>query len=458
MTTSSIQQRLQAVQARIAETEGSIRNLQQELGEVTQELETLEGERQQYQLLGDICASLDKLSEMGASELFWGSEELSSGQAEQLEHVRSNVAEFRTKFDAIAENRQAIQQRIDEQNYLIGDLNEALDELYEQEEREKYDYLVEREERPLPYRPMIMPWTRQGEDENRFRKSLLLVFLIVMALSGLIRVWELPELDEEEIEVPEHLVKLVKKQKPKPKPPEPKKQEEKKEEKKEEEKKPSEQKPKPTPEETQQARKKAETSGVLAFKDNFSDLLADDVDANLGASANLSNKGAKAKNDGSRDLVMSQAKSSSGGINTASLSRSTGGSAGQRMGDGVSFSRVESGIGTDMIAEDRPLSSGDGPSRTDEEIQIVFDRYKAALYRIYNRELRQDPTLRGRMVLKLTIQPDGSVSAVSVDSSDMDSAALSSKIVARVRSFNFGPKEGVPAVTILYPIDFLPAS
>ncbi|HEY9148181.1 MAG TPA: AgmX/PglI C-terminal domain-containing protein [Gammaproteobacteria bacterium] len=458
MTTSSIQQRLQAVQARIAETEGSIRNLQQELGEVTQELETLEGERQQYQLLGDICASLDKLSEMGASELFWGSEELSSGQAEQLEHVRSNVAEFRAKFDAIAENRQEIQQRIDEQNYLIGDLNEALDELYEQEEREKYDYLVEREERPLPYRPMIMPWTRQGEDENRFRKSLLLVFLIVMALSGLIRVWELPELDEEEVEVPEHLVKLVKKQKPKPKPPEPKKPEEKKEEKKEEEKKPSEQKPKPTPEETQQARKKAETSGVLAFKDNFSDLLADDVDANLGASANLSNKGAKAKNDGSRDLVMSQAKSSSGGINTASLSRSTGGSAGQRMGDGVSFSRVESGIGTDMIAEDRPLSSGDGPSRTDEEIQIVFDRYKAALYRIYNRELRQDPTLRGRMVLKLTIQPDGSVSAVSVDSSDMDSAALSSKIVARVRSFNFGPKEGVPAVTILYPIDFLPAS
>lgn len=458
MTTSSIQQRLQAVQARVAETEGTIKNLQQEFGDVTQELETLEGERQQYQLLGDICASLDQLSEMGASELFWGSEVQSAGQAEQLERVRGKVAEFREKFDAIEEKRQAVQRRIDEQNYLIDDLNEALDELYEQEEREKYDYLVERDERPLPYRPMIMPWTRQGEDENRFRKSLLLVFLVVMSLSGLIRVWELPERDEdEEVEIPEHLVKLVKKQKPKPKPPEPKKQEEKKEE-KSEEKKPSEQKPKPTPEETKQARKKAESSGVLAFKDNFSDMLADDVDANLGATAKLSNKGAKAKNDGSRDLVMSQAKSSSGGINTASLSRNTGGSAGQRMGDGVSFSRVESGIGTDMVAEDRPLSDGDGPSRTDEEIQIVFDRYKAALYRIYNRQLRQDPTLRGKMVLKLTIEPDGTVSAVSVDSTDMDSAALSSKVVARVRSFNFGPKDGVPTVTILYPIDFLPAS
>jgi hypothetical protein len=31
------------------------------------------------------------------------------------------------------------------------------------------------------------------------------------------------------------------------------------------------------------------------------------------------------------------------------------------------------------------------------------------------------------------------------------------KIVARVKRFNFGPKDGVPAITILYPIDFLPA-
>jgi len=27
-----------------------------------------------------------------------------------------------------------------------------------------------------------------------------------------------------------------------------------------------------------------------------------------------------------------------------------------------------------------------------------------------------------------------------------------------VKKFNFGAKEGVPAITILYPIDFLPAT
>nr|WP_237457365.1 AgmX/PglI C-terminal domain-containing protein [Pseudomaricurvus sp. HS19] len=111
-----------------------------------------------------------------------------------------------------------------------------------------------------------------------------------------------------------------------------------------------------------------------------------------------------------------------------------------------------------MIADDRPLSDGVGPSRTDEEIQIVFDRYKAALYRIYNRELRNNPLLKGKMVLKLTIEPDGSVSFATVESTNMDSPSLSSEVISRVKRFNFGPKDGVPPVTILYPIDFLPAA
>ncbi|MGB5678245.1 MAG: AgmX/PglI C-terminal domain-containing protein, partial [Gammaproteobacteria bacterium] len=69
-----------------------------------------------------------------------------------------------------------------------------------------------------------------------------------------------------------------------------------------------------------------------------------------------------------------------------------------------------------------------------------------------------NPALQGKMVLRLTIEPDGTVSACKLDSSDMESPALEGRIVARVLKFNFGPKEGVPPVTILYPIDFLPAS
>ena len=103
------------------------------------------------------------------------------------------------------------------------------------------------------------------------------------------------------------------------------------------------------------------------------------------------------------------------------------------------------------------MAAGAAAGRTDEEIQIVFDRYKAALYRMYNRELRKDPTLRGQIVLRLTIEPDGSVSMCELQSSSMDAPELAASVVARVRTFDFGAKEDIVAVTIVYPIDFLPA-
>ncbi len=196
----------------------------------------------------------------------------------------------------------------------------------------------------------------------------------------------------------------------------------------------------------------------MAFKDDFSQLMntSSALDQKLGSQARINTSGKTAKT-ASRSLVTAQtASGSSGGINTAALSRDVGG-AGQGI-KGVGFERIETAIGSDFFGEERPLSSGPGPSRTDEEIQIVFDRYKSALYRIYNRELRSNPTLQGKMVLRLTIQPNGIVSACKLDSSDMKSPKLEAEIVDRVLGFNFGPKEGVPPVTILYPIDFLPAT
>ena len=61
------------------------------------------------------------------------------------------------------------------------------------------------------------------------------------------------------------------------------------------------------------------------------------------------------------------------------------------------------------------------------------------------------------MVLRLTIEPSGAVSACGVESCNMNAPQFSAQIVERVKKFNFGPKDGVPKLTILYPIDFLPA-
>jgi hypothetical protein len=161
-------------------------------------------------------------------------------------------------------------------------------------------------------------------------------------------------------------------------------------------------------------------------------------------------------------MLTTNGPGSSGGINLASLSRGLGGEKGGGGGSmaGVQVTRATSAIGGGgggNGASDRPLASGARAARTDEEIQIVFDRYKAALYRLYNRELRKDPTLRGQMVLKLTIEPDGRVSMCALQASDMNAPDLSAQVVDRVRTINFGAKE-VDAITIVYPIDFLPAA
>ena len=163
-----------------------------------------------------------------------------------------------------------------------------------------------------------------------------------------------------------------------------------------------------------------------------------------------------------RSLLALQAKGgSSGGIGNAKVSRNVGNGNADRLGgsgsgNGLGFVQAESAI-AGLGGSSRPLSDGVAAGRTDEEIQIVFDRYKATLYRIYNNELRKDPTLRGNILMRISIEPNGSVSICEVESTDLASPDLVEKIVARIKKFNFGPKEDVLRMTILYPIDFLPA-
>jgi outer membrane biosynthesis protein TonB len=445
---TSISQQEQSIKGQIAKINDKIAGLEKKLGALGDEIASHSQQSQQYNLLGNICSSLDQLNQMGAADLFWGKEATGYDPEKQLKRVRDVVAEFEQKISLIEQSRSAVQAEITQEEDAIFQLNDQLAELQEEAERVLSEYALERQAADIPFSPMVMPWSRQGDDERRFRKLLFIIMMITIFLGGIVPLLKSPVDKTKEAVVPERIAQLVKKkQEPKPVEQKPLEKTDKKDE-----KIPSKQ----TPAETQKARAVAETKGVLAFKNNFADMI-EDSPSNLGAQARISNSGKAAAGDPSqRSMIVSQATGGSGGINTSNLSRQGTGGGGKGI-SGVNFARVESATGAG-VADDRPLSKGTGPSRTDEEIQIVFDRYKAALYRIYNKELRNDPTLRGKMVLRITIQSDGSVTACSVKSTDLASPALSKEIVERVLKFNFGVKEGVPALTILYPIDFLPAS
>jgi protein TonB len=201
------------------------------------------------------------------------------------------------------------------------------------------------------------------------------------------------------------------------------------------------------------ARKQAEQAGLLAMKDALADMRQNTVSANLQKTRTLSRAGGKARTT-DRAVLTSGTTRSSGGIQTTSLSRNTGG--GQLAGR--TTTKVHSPSGN------APAGGGSGDSgrgersagRSIEEIQMVFDRNKGAIYSVYNRALRKDPTLQGKIVLQLTIAPSGKVTRCVLVTSELHDGVVSQKISQRVKLFNFEAKD-VNEVTITYPIEFLPA-
>jgi hypothetical protein len=455
------------LQEQLAESRELLAALARTLRATDQQLEALSTERQQYQLLQDACEALEKLGEMDAAQLFWGERLSGEPSIEHLRRVRTRVAGFQQRWDEIEARRQATIAEMSQHQEGLEILEEDLFQAQQQEERRKLEWIVEREISALPARQAVLPWTRGGEDDRRLRKALG-VSLLVCLLVGMIMPFidlPMPKVGEP-VEVPERLARLVEQRLPPPPPPpvreepqvvEPEPVVKPEPVQVEPQERPAVAEvptPRPTPEPS--TRQRAESAGILAFREQFSGLTDTRPSAQLGAQARISGAGSEATGLPERSMVTTQAPGSSGGINLAALSRGGGGGGGPMAG--VEVTRATSSIGGG--GADRPTAGGGGgasAARTDEEIQIVFDRHKAALYRLYNRELRRDPTLRGQMVLRIRIEPDGSVSLCELRSTDMNAPDLMAQVVDRVGTFNFGAKE-VPAVTILYPIDFLPAT
>jgi len=500
VNTSILEQELAPLEAQIEQVRQRLDALKGELRDVETVLGTFSADRERFDALRDVCDALDKLGELKADGLFWEEVPGAGDPAAKLEKMRARMASFEEGIRGTVEKQQSVQGQINQCLDELYILEEEVRDAYDREERRSEEFVIEREMSTIPYRTAVMPWSRQADSERRLRRALLGALFISFVFGALIPLINVPLPDRSAAapEIPKRLVQLVKKELPKPAPvPKPaaapeleQVEEEIKQAKKEPEPetvepKPQAEEPKPDDEpkkagpEVKQAkmaaddhgvsaaRNKARGVGVLKFKSAFKDLMSEVPVARLGTEAPLGNDSPQAKGQAvaQRSLVAMQGEGgSSGGIGGAGVSRNIGNGNAARLGGGGGygeggggFVRAESKI-SNLEESSRPTSDGLAPGRTDEEIQIVFDRYKAALYRIYNRELRKDPTLRGKILMRMTIEPDGAVSLCKVESTDLASPELVARIVDRIRRFNFGPKEGVLTMTILYPIDFLPAT
>lgn len=309
-----------------------------------------------------------------------------------------------------------------------------------------------------------LPWASSIGDNRKFFALTAMLMFVVLVFGVLIQQTELPEQSREELEkLPPQLAKVILKKKELPPPPkvEEKKPEPKPEEKKPEPKpepKPEEKKPEPkpkevTPERVQKAREKVKNEGVLAMKDDLASL-RESFSSAL-PSGQLSKGGSQAATI-NRKTIAGSATTTSGGIKTAAVPSGSGVSGLQ----GRDITQVDSvALGGSMVSVDEQTEAVLKPQkegqRSEEGIRAVVDANKGALFNIYNRALRSNPALQGRVTFELTIEPDGSVSGAKIVSSELNDKALENRLVMRIKMINFGA-EKVDKIRTQYVIQFFP--
>lgn len=328
---------------------------------------------------------------------------------------------------------------------------------------------------------MQLPWALTNDDE-RFKKILAIFMLVFIAVAIPVSYVTLPELTRAEKEtLPPQLARVVleKQQLPPPKPIEPPKVEEK--------PKPEEVKPEPKPAEevvakqpektpvkpaektvkdtapraaaVAEARDRASNSGLMQFKDDLAEMreMTQTTAVETAATTVTNSDGPAPQVD--RAMITSGAKVASGGINTAALSRDTGGVAmsgreNVKVKSGLAESMKKAGTGSGSATAGNSDGAG-GAARSEEEIRKVMEQHKGAIYSIYNRALRQNPALQGKMVVKLVIDPSGRIVEASLVSSELGDPELESKILQRIKLISF-TASNVARTTLNQTFDFLP--
>ncbi len=330
------------------------------------------------------------------------------------------------------------------------------------------------DQRSSPEMQSLLPWSREAGENRRFIVILVVMLALFLPPAFLIPSLQLPERDRSEVEqIPPRLARLVEAPRPvtppepvqpEPEPvpePEPEPEPAQPPEPVEPEPKVAEQKPAPAPEPApeatqptekpaqtvEQAREKASRSGLLAMKDRLASMRAPEPASGKRFTANTGTEPTNTETAPDESSVLA----------------GSGGVADQVMED-TSVAVADHQVKSVKVAKEaapREVAASPGPAkpstgeRAMSNIRKVFDAQKTALYSLYRRELRQDPTLEGKVLLELVIEPDGSVSACEVVSSELEHPTLEQRIAMRVRLFNFGA-DNVEARRVRFPIDFLP--
>lgn len=317
-----------------------------------------------------------------------------------------------------------------------------------------------------------LAWNPESGEKKRLLRIVSVICPIFLIMAVYVTWTDLPEQKREDLEkLPPQLAKVMLKKKEQPKPivkkeekkPEPEKPKPEKiaEKPKPKLEKPKPQvakkpepkvKPKPTKQEVAKARERAKNSGLLAMGNQLSKLsaLADTVKLDTPKTVTAKPIARKASD---KLANVATATTRSAGIDEAQLTNET-----QTLSL-AARAQTEVAEVEDVVADiaaEEAIAEQIAARRTTEDVRKTMDANKSAIYSIYNRALRKQPSLQGLVTPELVIEENGVVSSCSVVESTINEPKLESKICNRLRLVNFGHKPGVDQTTIRYPIELLP--
>ena len=448
-----VNQQLGEAQQRYAEVEHALTHFRKLSDE-------LQSKNSAYASLGTILEHINKLESQDSIDLLWDDGDRSEQNRQRIEAALKAHA---SRLSNTQQRITTLQHELDRLEHETRALRAQQQDLQNRLNTIPTIAVSPQDIASITRVPLVLPWSNKRNDAIRLRVIMLVTLLAAVLLGYLIPRWKIPEAERiEYIEIPARLATLVVKKAPPPPPPEQQPQEE------AEQPETPEPEPEPAPEPEQEqeqeqeeqasdARKAAEQTGLLAFRQDFVEIMDATSNIKMGSQATIiTSTPGQYSGPAARSLITSKVDFANTGTGNAAVRRTDVVDVDNKLKQ-VEFTHIETPEPASVDSK-QPATQRTKPGRSDEEIQVVFDRYKDALYRIYNRELRKNSFLKGKLVLQLTIEPNGKVSNCLVDSSDLNSAELENKIVARVRRFNFGEKKGAAPLTILYPIEFLPSS
>lgn len=126
---------------------------------------------------------------------------------------------------------------------------------------------------------------------------------------------------------------------------------------------------------------------------------------------------------------------------------------------GLSGQKSRTGIQTSSIKGDAappPFSQGAQRERSQASVKEVVNSHRGGLDFIYKKALRDNPILKGTIVIELTIAANGDVIDGHVASSTMKDPGFENQVLKRILTWKFPPYPDSGNTVVSFPIEFSP--